>query len=487
MTAPSEPTTYVFGMRDRGGLLLGFRAPQLVLLGLGALAILLGFLNAGGRGGLTGAGLALVTATVALLPVQGRCLVDWTGPILTYAHQRITGRGRYLGGPTALHRAHHLPRLDLPGLAQGLQVYEAATPRGDVAVLKLRDRWTVVLQVRSPNYVLADRASQERRVNAWGALLAQCGQEGSRITALQWLERTIPDTGRGLQEWWEQAGRPDTPFGPAYARLIDQAGPTATRHETYLAVSFDTRRIRRLIKQAGGGPEGAAKVILAEVSWIRQALGRADLDVAAVLDSHDLAGLVRTQYDSSATRLDQQRRALRTPLLAAGPMAAVAEWSRYRTDGDLHAVYWIAEWPAVPVEAAWCYPLLALSGVRRTVSVTAVPIPPSRSMREIRSQRVAKRADAAQRRRLGQIETAQDDEEQTALQRRERELVHGHTEYRFTGWVTVTATTADELDAACALVEQSAVRSALILRRVYGVVDQAFTVAALPLDEGVRP
>jgi hypothetical protein len=167
-------------------------------------------------------------------------------------------------------------------------------------------------------------------------------------------------------------------------------------------------------------------------------------------------------------------------------MAAEAEWSRYRTDGDLHAVYWIAEWPAVPVEAAWCYPLLSLSGVRRTVSVTAVPIPPSRSMRDIRGQRVTKRADEAQRRRLGQIETAQDDEEQTALERREQELVHGHTEYRFTGWATVTAATADELDAACALVEQSAVRSALIIRRVYGVVDQAFTVAALPLNEGVR-
>jgi len=120
------------------------------------------------------------------------------------------------------------------------------------------------------------------------------------------------------------------------------------------------------------------------------------------------------------------------------------------------------------------------------VSVSAVPIPPSKSLRDLRSQRVAKRADDAQRRRLGQIETAQDDEELDALQRRELELVRGHTEYRFTGWVTVTADTAEQLDAACALVEQAAVRSALVVRRVYGEVDQAFTVAALPLNEGVR-
>ena len=116
-------------------------------------------------------------------------------------------------------------------------------------------------------------------------------------------------------------------------------------------------------------------------------------------------------------------------------MAAHTRWASYRTDTGLHAVYWVAEWPAIPVEAAWCYPLLALSGVRRTISVSAEPIAPSKSLRELRSARVAKRADEAQRRRLGQIETAADDEEAAALQRREQELVRGHTEYRFTGWI----------------------------------------------------
>ena len=69
---------------------------------------------------------------------------------------------------------------------------------------------------------------------------------------------------------------------------------------------------------------------------------------------------------------------------------------------------------------------------------------------------------------------------------RELELVRGHTEYRFTGWISVSATSPEQLDAACALVEQAAVRSALVVRRVYGEVDQAFLAAALPLNEGVR-
>jgi len=487
MTTHDQPATYLFGARDRGGLLLGFRAPQLVLIGLGAVAILTGFLTAGGDGGLAGAGIAAVAACLAVFPVQGRCLVDWVRPLLNYAYQRVSGQDRYLGGPRALHRARDVPRLDLPGLARGLRVYEVAIPDGTVALLKLRERWTIVFPVLSSNYVLADRSSQERRVASWGALLAQCGQEGSRVAGLQWLERTIPDTGRGLVEWWERAGRPTSAFAAAYEGLIERAGPTATRHETHLAVSLDAHRIRRLVRQAGGGPEGAAKVVLAEMAWIRQALARADLDVRPALAPEQLARLVRTQYDHTAVELERHGgRPWRQPAIAAGPMAAKSEWSRYRTDSDLHAVYWIAEWPSVPVEAAWCYPLLALSGVRRTVSVSAVPIPPSKSLREMRSQRVAKRADEAQRRRLGQVETAQDEEEFQGLLRREHDLIRGHTEYRFTGWITVSATTAEQLDAACAMVEQAAVRSALVLRRVYAEVDQAFTVAALPLNEGVR-
>ncbi len=391
----------------------------------------------------------------------------------------------------ALHRARFVPRLDLPGIAQALRVYQATTPRGPVAVLRLKDRWTVVLQIRCGNYVLADRATQERRVSAWGALLAQCGQEGSRVAGVQWLERTIPDTGSGLQDWWAQAGDPTAAYAETYAQLIATAGPTATQHEMFLAVSFDGHRIRRLVRQAGGGPDGTAQVVLAELAWVRQALVRADLEVVGEVGPHELARLVRTQYDPAAlTRAAGDhatgwRVETRTPI-AAGPMAAHAQWAQYRTDTGLHAVYWIAEWPAVPVEAAWCYPLLALSGVRRTISVSATPIPPSKSLRDLRSARVAKRADEAQRRRLGQIETAADDEEVASLQRREAELVRGHTEYRFTGWVTVTADTSERLDAACALVEQAAVRSALVVRRVYGEVDQAFTVAALPLNEGVR-
>lgn len=482
-SAIKEPPTYAFGRRDRGGLLLGFTAPQLFALGLGFGAVLGGLLL-----GAAPTGFLILTAAafLALYPVQGRVLVDWIRPLANHLYARWTGRGTYLGGAHALHRRKDTA-LDLPGLGRRLRLYEADDAAGfgePVAAIRVEDRWTVVLKVRGCNYVLADRATQERRIADWGALLAQCGQEGSRVAAIQWLERTVPDSGHDLALWWDEYGDPTAPYASAYADLIDRAGPAATRHESFFAVSIEAHKLRRPIRQAGGGPEGTTKVLLAEVNWIRQALSRADIDVLGALSAPELARLVRGQYDpTTAVLLDEHDR--NPAPSAAGPMAAEAHWDHYLSDGGFHAVYWIAEWPSVPVEAAWIYPLIALGGIRRTVSVTAEPIPLSRSMRELRGKRVAKRADEAQRHRLGQIETAQDDEEYLALERREHELVRGHTEYRYTGWITVSATSRDDLETACSSVEQAAVRSALEVRRVYGEVDQAFLRASLPLTQGV--
>src|SRR3954451_17628235 len=126
------PPTYVFGRRDRGSLLIGFRATQLLVLGVGVLAVLLGLLTAGGRGGLVGVGFYAVAAAVAVFPVQGRPVVDWARPVSNYAYLRITGQGRYVGAPRALHRCRNVPRLDLPGLGQHLRVLEATGPNGPV-------------------------------------------------------------------------------------------------------------------------------------------------------------------------------------------------------------------------------------------------------------------------------------------------------------------------------------------------------------------
>ena len=75
--------------------------------------------------------------------------------------------------------------------------------------------------------------------------------------------------------------------------------------------------------------------------------------------------------------------------------------------------------------------------------------------------------------------------EEENVARAEEELNEGHCAFRFSAYITVTARTERELDAACADVEQQARQSRLDVRREYGLQDVAFTYT-LPLCRGLR-
>src|SRR5699024_11296080 len=90
-----------------------------------------------------------------------------------------------------------------------------------------------------------------------------------RISMLQVLERTLPDSGTGLAEWWASHGNADASWASTtYAELIDRAGPAGERHATTLSLSLDMRAASRQIRTAGGGIRGAAAVLRQEMSTL---------------------------------------------------------------------------------------------------------------------------------------------------------------------------------------------------------------------------
>jgi hypothetical protein len=62
---------------------------------------------------------------------------------------------------------------------------------------------TAIVGVSHPAFILLDPVEQERRVVSWGRVLATACRSG-RITSLQVMERTLPDSGKGLAEWWSR-------------------------------------------------------------------------------------------------------------------------------------------------------------------------------------------------------------------------------------------------------------------------------------------
>ena len=102
----------------------------------------------------------------------------------------------------------------------------------------------------------------------------------------------------------------------------------------------------------------------------------------------------------------------------------------------------------------------------------------------MRAARTADVANQALRDKYGQVTDQRQHAEADDVTRREHELVAGHAEYRYTGYVTVSATTLTELEDGCARLESTARQAHLELRRLYGQQDSAFA-ATLPAGRGL--
>jgi hypothetical protein len=158
-------------------------------------------------------------------------------------------------------------------------------------------------------------------------------------------------------------------------------------------------------------------------------------------------------------------------------------WCAWRADDAWHATYWISEWPRLDVNPDFLTPLLLCDG-RRTVSVIMAPVPADRAAREARAARAADAADDELRARAGFLPSARRGREAEGVLRRETELADGHAEFRFAGYVTVTAGSLEELEGACVETQQAGQRAHLELSRLYGRQAEAFTWT-LPLGRGL--
>ena len=197
---------------------------------------------------------------------------------------------------------------------------------------------TVAVAVTHPAFVLLNPAEQHRRVTSWGRVLATVCRSG-RVAALQVLERTLPDSGQGLAEWWAEHGSPgdDSWVATTYAELIDRAGPAGERHATTLSLSLDMRAAGRQIRTADGGIKGAANVLRQEMSTLLAALRAADLDPSGWLTTGELAVMLRT-------------------------------------DSGYHAVLWISEWPRALTYPGFLAPVMLSTGVQRSISLLCTPM-----------------------------------------------------------------------------------------------------------------
>lgn len=478
-TAPGSEVGVRFGRLERRGLLLGLSAAQVAVLGVAA-AIATAAVYTAGMPGLVAA--APVWGPLMLLgavSVAGRPLVAWV-PVLAHWHTR-----RLIRATVNVTRPAQLPApgvLELPGIPGRLVVTSAPSSGAALVLDRRAGTVTAIARLRPGGFLLAEAAAQDRKVAAWGRVLAGLGQSGA-VVRVQVLHRTVPGGAGAAARWWAQHALPGASVAArVLAEQVAEAQAVTDRPETLLAVAVRTpTRTGRTLT-----PTGAAEVER-RLAAVADALSAADLPVTGWVTRAGLGRLLRAGYDpaGAAHAPDSDDDACGGASLV-GPMGVVEAWDHVRTDSAVHAVYWVAEWPRATVHAGFLQPLLLGAGARRSFTLLAEPLPAGRALREIRRAKVEHAADAAHRARVGQIEDEATRAEAADIARREADLVAGHGDLRFTGLITVTAPDLDALAGACAATETAAAQAMCELRRLVGQQGQAHATATLPLARGLR-
>ena len=467
-----------FSRLTRRGVILGLSAAQLVVVGIGAASLIFSLYAGGGSALLVAAPLILSCAALAWVGVGGRKLIEWL-PITARWLWRSTG------GQLLYRRRIVKPRpagtLALPGDAARLRQWVDPETSAVMIHDPHRATLTAIVGVSHPAFILLDPNEQERRVVGWGRVLATACRSG-RLASLQVMERTLPDSGKGLAEWWSRHGRQDTGWtSSTYAELIERAGPAGERHASTISLALDMKTARRAIRAAGGGNRGAASVLRQEMATLLAALRSADLTPSVWLEPGDLALILRSAYDPAVASALERHGELGRDLASAGPVAVTESWGSVRSDSAHHCVLWVSEWPRSLVFPGFLAPVLLSSGLRRTFSLLYTPIRADQAAREIRKKKTEYISDAAQRQRIGQIEDAQQAAEYQDVLQQEADLTAGHGILRATGLIAVSGSDQDELERAVSALEQAAIQASCETRRLWGQQAQAFAAAALPL------
>lgn len=473
-STPAGPPTVRFGRRQSKGLLLGYSGQVVIVVSAGLVILAVALLLS------PTLGVAITSPLWAGMIASG--FVRWNGApiiesvplLLHWQVRKATGQTRYRVRPM-----HPRPAgtMGLPGDAAALRFYDDPVTGAVMVHDPHRQTLSAIVHVTHPAFVLLDPAEQARRVTAWSRVLGGLAATGT-CAAVQVLESVIPDPGRGVVGWWHEHGIHDDSWASTeYDTLMATAAPSAASHRTLITLVLDLHAAARSIREAGRGMAGAAAVLAGDMANLEVALRAASLSVQSWLSAPDLAVVIRHAYDPATTLTVDDPAAN----MATGPAAVDEHWDYLRHDTGFSSVLWISEWPSIDAAPSFLHALIFAPGIRRSLSLVARPLGAAQALREIRKEKVDYITDREQKAKTGRIIDLSDDQEYADVLARENALVSGHADMRYSGFLTLTAPTLDDLRAATAHAQRVATQCMLETRMIYGRQAQAFIVAALPL------
>ena len=495
MAVNEEPVRgYRFGERRRAGM-FGTIPPSLV--GVGATALGAAWCAIAGYVPIPVAAVVmLVCGWLWFGTLQDRPAHEILPALAMWWWRRLRSRNRWYR-PVALVVDGEQPTA-LPPVLSGIDLFEFdvdwLSPGQHVPIGVVRDRQagalTAVLKVCGDGqFALVDSATQSMRIDEWGSAIGGFAREHSPVARVTFHDWTSPvpirDTVAQLESRWSDEA--DHPAREGYLQLLRDTSATVVDHEVLVEVTVE---LSRLAKPKGESALAAGLRTVAEQSRLfAQRLNGAGLRVEAVLSGSDLVTAMRVRSDPSVV---EQLATLKRSLAAAtgvsaptfGPMHVDDQLGHVAVDGAVHRSWWFASWPRREVAASWLDSLMFESGCTRSLTTVFEPVAPSKSDSDVDRERTQREANMETRRRKGFIVRRADQKAIGEVESRENELSAGFVEVRYTGLLTLTAATVDQLETQGADLEQAAANVGVELQPLWGRQGDGW-VSSLPLGRNL--
>lgn len=481
-----------FPRYERRGIFMGLKWYQLALVAVGVLAAIIASASGGPVGLVASAPVWLSLLLVGVLQYSRIPYPIWGTLIVLFFVRSILGQTQYLVRPERPIKAGHLA---LPGGLGSLKLLPLG--RGECVVLDPGGREAVVvLRCTTRSFALLDDDDKAWAAQAWSRVQAGLAQR-SDIARMAVQDYTVPYPSSALQDFYDRtvpatAGERSSWGQMAYQDLISAAG-SAMSHDVLLSLVVDLSRSRRRIKESGGKKNGLERLLRLEVAAITTSLASHGVSVEEWLTEVRLLEVFRGAFDPESVpkrvargQGDGVMDAPAAKAHSSGPMAVEEHWTHLRTDSGFHQTFWVAEWPRQKVYPGFLHPLVYVGDFRHTVTQVVRAVPTLEALRDIRSAQEAHETRRRINARFDRPTSREQRAEEEEVSQREEEIVAGHGDVRPTAFVTITASSLEDLARHRHELESAAAGAFVELRLLAGQQWAAFIAGGLPLGRGLR-
>jgi len=488
-----------FGPLPTQGILFGLAMSNLVTLAIAILILFAALMRFGVPGAAVSAIVWLPLMVVGVLHIH-------RVPLPVYLFQWGVFMVRHLSGGTSYRFRPEAPRVEgslhLPGRRSALQVWEGPTSGAAVVFDPFERTVSITAEIDVHGFLLLDEDEQAQVVSSWSRALASFTQRDG-IARVVMQERTAPASLDPAERSFAAAiARPvaqdeQTVVITSYEAVLHQLRDQAVSHQNYLTIAISLKSRGAQLKSLGGGEAAACAVAELELSAAADAVEKSGFRVRRWLTPRQWAGLGRLAFDPDFAAEVAQRTGAGegVDIAAIGPMALDEPLDKpaiVRTDSAVHTTMWIHEWPRTDTAPGFMQPVVfaqradMAQAVSHIFSIVCEPVKTRAALREIERQKKTWMTNASLRQKRGQLVSELDHFEFQAIREREQEVVAGHGEFRFAGYLTVSATDEQALNGAVAGIRNGLAQAALEPQVLYFQQAEALMMNALPTGGGLK-